>query len=74
MKIEQFENYIKITADDGCVITNYKDGDDILNFNFCRIMFCPKTVDLTDLREITEEENKIYNDIKEDKEKEVYGV
>ena len=30
MKTEQFDNYIKITADEGYVITNYKEGDDIL--------------------------------------------
>lgn len=74
MNIERNEKYIKITAEDGYFLTNYQDGDDILNFNSCRMMYCPKTVDLTDLREITEEENKIYNDIKEDKEKEIYGV
>lgn len=73
MKIETLEKFIKITAEDGMFLTSYKDGD-ILNFNSCRIMYCPKTLDLSDLREITEEENNKYNRLKEEKEKEIYGV
>lgn len=73
MNIERNEKYIKVTAEDGYFLTNYQDGD-ILNFNSCRIMYCPKTVDLSDLREITEEENNKYNELKEEKEKEIYGV
>ena len=52
MKTEQFDTYIKITADDGCVITSYKEGDDILTYSSCRVMYAPKTAFLGDLRDI----------------------
>lgn len=74
MKTEQFDNYIKITADDNCVITSYKEGDDILTYSSCRIMYAPKTAFLGDLRDITDEMDAKYNEEKIIKEKEVYGV
>ena len=74
MKTEQFDNYIKITADDGCVITSYKEGDDILTYSSCRIMYAPKTAFLGDLRDINDEMDAKYNEEKTIKEKEVYGV
>ena len=74
MKTEQFDNYIKITADDGCAITNYKEGDDILTYSSCRIMYAPKTAFLGDLRDITGEMDAKYNEEKIIKEREVYGV
>ena len=74
MKTEQFDNYIKITADDGCVITSYKEGDDILTYSSCRIMDAPKTAFLGDLRDITDEMDAKYNEEKLIKEIEVYGV
>ena len=74
MKTEQFDNYIKITADDGCAITNYKEGDDILTYSSCRIMYAPKTAFLGDLRDITDEMDAKYNEEKTSKEREVYGV
>ena len=74
MKTGQFDNYIKITADDGCVITSYKEGDDILTYTSCRIMYAPKTAFLGDLRDINDEMDAKYNEEKIIKEKEVYGV
>ena len=74
MKTEEFDNYIKITADDGCVITSYKEGDDILTYSSCRIMYAPKTAFLGDLRDITGEMDAKYNEEKIIKGKEVYGV
>ena len=74
MKIEQFDNYIKITADEGYVITNYKEGDDILAYSSCRIMYAPKTAFLGDLRDITDEMDAKYNEDRIIKEREVYGV
>ena len=74
MKTEQFDNYIKITADDGCVITSYKEGDDILTYSSCRIMYAPKTAFLGDLRDISVEMDAKYNEEKIIKEREVYGV
>ena len=74
MKTEQFDNYIKITADEGYVITNYKEGDDILTYSSCRIMYTPKTAFLGDLRDITDEMDAKYNEERKIKEREVYGV
>lgn len=74
MKTEQFDNYIKITADDGCVITNYKESEDILTYTSCRIMYVPKTAFLGDLRDITDELDEKYNEEKINKERGIYGV
>ena len=74
MKTEQFDNYIKITADDGCVITSYKEGDDILAYSSCKIMYAPKTAFLGDLRDINDEMDAKYNEEKIIKGREVYGV
>ena len=74
MKTEQFDNYIKITADEGYFITNYKEGDDILTYSSCRVMYAPKTAFLGDLRDISDEMDAKYNEEKIIKEKEVYGV
>ena len=74
MKTEQFDNYIKITADEGYVITSYKEGDDILTYSSCRIMYAPKTAFLGDLRDITDEMDAKYNEERIVKEREVYGV
>lgn len=74
MKIEQFDNYIKITADEGYFITNYKEGDDILTYSSCRVMYAPKTAFLGDLRDINDEMDAKYNEEKIIKEREVYGV
>ena len=74
MKTEQFDNYIKITADEGYVITSYKEGDDILTYSSCKIMYAPKTAFLGDLRDITDEVDAKYNEERIIKEREVYGV
>ena len=74
MKTEQFDNYIKITADEGYVITNYKEGDDILSYSSCRVMYAPKTAFLGDLRDINDEMDAKYNEERKIKEREVYGV
>ena len=74
MKTEQFDNYIKITADDGCAITNYKEGDDILTYSSCRDMYAPKTAFLGDLRDINDEMDAKYNEDRIIKEREGYGV
>jgi hypothetical protein len=63
MKIETFEKYIKVTAEKGFFITDYKEGDDILNFSSGIVMITPLNADLSDLREITEEENNRLNDL-----------
>jgi hypothetical protein len=65
MKIETLEKYIKVTAEEGFYISDYKEGDDILNFSSFKEMYAPLYTDLSNLREITEEENNIYNQLQE---------
>lgn len=74
MNIERTDKWIKVSAEEGTYLTEWVDGDDILNYNSYRVLFSPLNADLSKVREVSEEENKIYNDIKEDKEKEIYGV
>lgn len=57
MKVETFEQYIKVTAEEGLYISEYKEGDDILTFSSSKLMFAPLGTDLSNLKEITEEEN-----------------
>lgn len=67
MKVETLEKYIKVTAEDGFYISDYKEGDDILSYSSSKVMFAPLGTDLSNLRDITEEENKRYNELQESK-------
>lgn len=60
MKIELFEKYKRVLPDDGYVLTSFKDGDDILTYTSARLIICPLTAVLGDLREISEEQDKMY--------------
>lgn len=70
MKVETLEKYIKVTAEEGFYISDYKEGDDILTFSSSVLMFAPLGTDLSNLREITEEENNRYNELQIEKIKE----
>lgn len=70
MKVETLEKYIKVTAEEGFYISDYKEGDDILTFSSSKLMFAPLGTDLSNLREITEEENNRYNELQIEKIKE----
>lgn len=49
-------NFKKVIASDGMVLTDWKEGDDILNYSYSKIMYCP--LDCTiEHREITEDEH-----------------
>lgn len=65
MKIETYEKYKKVIADDGHVITAYKDGDE--SYTYCITMIMPLNADVSPYREITiEEHNRLeekYNKI-----------
>ena len=73
MKIETFEQYIKVTTEEGLYISEYKEGEDIMTFSSSRVMFAPLGTDLSNLREITEEENNHYNELLIEKLKERDG-
>lgn len=67
MRIETTDKFKKITPEDGLIFTYFKDGDDILTYTSARLMICPLTAVLDNLREITEEQDKMYKLQKEEK-------
>ena len=67
MTIENKATYQIIKADDGMVLTEWQNGDDILNYSYATKQYSPLTYDITKLREITQEESDRL--VKEQKEK-----
>ena len=57
MTIENKTTYQIIKADDGMVLTEWQNGDDILNYAYATKQYSPLTYDITKLREITQEES-----------------
>ena len=57
MTIENKATYQIIKADDGMVLTEWKDGDNILNYAYASKQYSPLIYDITKLREITQEES-----------------
>lgn len=57
MTIETKATYQIIKADDGMVLTEWQNGDDILNYSYASKQYSPLTYDITKLREITQEES-----------------
>ena len=57
MTIENKSTYQIIKADDGMVLTEWQNGDDILNYAYATKQYSPLTYDITKLREITQEES-----------------
>lgn len=57
MTIETKAAYQIIKADDGMVLTEWHNGDDILNYAYSTKQYSPLTYDITKLREITQEES-----------------
>ena len=57
MTIENKATYQIIKADDGMVLTEWQNGDDILNYAYATKQYSPLTYDITKLREITQEES-----------------
>ena len=67
MKIETKATYQIIKADDGMVLTEWQNGDDILNYAYSTKQYSPLTYDITKLREITQEESDKLSKEKEEK-------
>ena len=57
MTIETKTTYQIIKADDGMVLTEWQNGDNILNYAYATKQYSPLTYDITKLREITQEES-----------------
>ena len=71
MTIETKATYQVIKADDGMVLTEWKDGDNILNYAYASKQYSPLTYDITKLREITQEESDKLSKEQEEKIKEL---
>ena len=71
MIIETKATYQIIKADDGMVLTEWKDGDNILNYSYSTKQYSPLTYDITKLREITQEESNKLAKEQEEKLKEL---
>lgn len=56
MTTQTTDKYIKHFAEDGMVLTEWKDGDDILEYSFAKMAICPLTKECH-WREITQEES-----------------
>ena len=68
MLIEETDKFLKITAEEGFFLTEFNEEvDDILHFSSCKIMFSPLNYDVTNIREITAEENDLYLKLQEEK-------
>ena len=68
MKIETTDKYVKITPDEGMVLTTWNEGDDIVEYNGIKTVYAPLTADISMFREITIEEN---TKLEEDRDKAV---
>ena len=71
MTIETKATYQIIKADDGMVLTEWQNGDDILNYSYSTKQYSPLTYDITKLREITQEESDKLSKEREEKIKEL---
>ena len=74
MTIENKTTYQIIKADDGMVLTEWQNGDDILNYSYSTKQYSPLTYDTTKLREITQEESDRLSKEQEQKIKELKEV
>ena len=74
MTIETKATYQIIKADDGMVLTEWKDGDNILNYAYASKQYSPLTYDITKLRELTQEESDRLVKEQEEKIKELKEV
>ena len=74
MTIETKATYQFIKADDGMVLTEWQNGDDILNYSYSTKQYSPITYDITKLREITQEESDKLVKEQEEKIKELKEV
>ena len=71
MTIENKSTYQIIKADDGMVLTEWQNGDDILNYSYATKQYSLLTYDTTKLREITQEESDKLSKEREEKIKEL---
>ena len=59
MKVEIKPKFQIVTPEEGFVLTNYKEGDDILTYSSFKSCYCPLDCDLKHISEISTEEDAI---------------
>jgi hypothetical protein len=59
MKVEIKAKFQIVTPEEGFVLTNYKEGDDILTYSSFKSCYCPLDCDLKHISEISIEEDAI---------------
>lgn len=59
MKVEIKTKFQIVTPEDGFVLTNYKEGDDILTYSSFKSCYCPLDCDHSHIREITVAEDAV---------------
>ena len=63
MKVEIKEKYKIVRPDEGMVLTNYKEGDNINIYTSFKECICSLECDLKYLSEITEEQDLLYKNL-----------
>ena len=59
MKVEIKAKFQIVTPEDGFVLTNYKEGDDIRSYDSFKSCYCPLDCDHSHIREITVAEDAV---------------
>jgi hypothetical protein len=59
MKVEIKPKFQIVTPEEGYVLTNYKEGDDIRSYNSFMSCYCPLDCDHSHIREITAAEDAV---------------
>ena len=59
MKVEIKPKFQIVTPEEGYILTNYKEGDDILDYSSFMSCYCPLDCDHSHIREITVEEDSV---------------
>lgn len=65
MTVDKQELFTVLHADKDMVLTNYKDEQDIKEYNGSAVVYCPKTFDIGVYREITKGQADKYEAAKE---------
>ena len=59
MKVEIKPKFQIVTPEEGFVLTNYKEGDDICSYDSFKSCYCPLDCDHSHIREITAAEDAV---------------
>lgn len=70
MNVEIKNNMQVVRADEGYALTEWQEGNDIKDFNYCTVIFAPLSVDLSKYREIEKEFAEELEELKEEELKE----